>query len=62
MKTTVSFKSVSVGTELSIAQERTPDVIPVEACCLGWLESPVLPARLVEAEIREYAGPQFQGQ
>jgi uncharacterized protein YndB with AHSA1/START domain len=53
MKTTVSLKPVSVGTELSVVQEGIPDVIPVEACYLGWQESLVLLARLVEAEIRE---------
>lgn len=53
MKTTVSLKPVSVGTELSVVQEGIPDVIPVEACYLGWQESLVLLAKLVEAEIRE---------
>ncbi len=53
MKTTVSLKPVSVGTELSVVQEGIPEVIPVEACYLGWQESLVLLAKLVEAEIRE---------
>jgi uncharacterized protein YndB with AHSA1/START domain len=53
MKTTVSLQPVSVGTELSVVQEGIPDVIPVEACYLGWQESLVLLAKLVEAEIRE---------
>lgn len=53
MKTTVSLKPVSVGTELSVVQEKIPEVIPVEACYLGWQESLVLLAKLVEAEIRE---------
>ena len=53
MKTTVSLKAVSVGTELSVVQEGIPDVIPVEACYLGWQESLVLLAKLVEAEIHE---------
>ena len=53
MKTTVSLKAVSCGTELSVVQEGIPDVIPVEACYLGWQESLVLLAKLVEAEIRE---------
>ncbi len=51
MQTTVSLKKVSVGTELSIVQEGVPDVIPAEACYLGWQESLVLLAKLVEAEI-----------
>lgn len=53
MKTTVSLKTVSCGTELVIVQEGIPDVIPVESCYLGWQESLVLLAKLVEAEIRE---------
>jgi len=53
MKTTVSLKAVSCGTELSVVQEGIPDAIPVEACYLGWQESLVLLAKLVEAEIRE---------
>ena len=51
MQTTVSLKKVSVGTELNIVQEGVPDVIPAEACYLGWQESLVLLAKLVEAEI-----------
>ena len=51
MLVTISFKKVSVGTELSIVQEGIPDVIPTEACYLGWQESLVLLAKLVQAEI-----------
>jgi uncharacterized protein YndB with AHSA1/START domain len=51
MHVTVSLKKVSVGTELSITQEGVPDVIPAEACYLGWGESLVLLAKLVEPEI-----------
>ena len=40
-----------VGTELNIVQEGIPEVIPVEACYLGWQESLTLLAQLVEAEI-----------
>jgi uncharacterized protein YndB with AHSA1/START domain len=47
----VTLKKVSCGTELSIVQEGVPDVIPAEACYLGWQESLVLLAKLVEAEI-----------
>jgi uncharacterized protein YndB with AHSA1/START domain len=53
MQVTVSLKAVSCGTELSIVQEGIPDVIPVEMCYLGWQESLVLLAKLVEPEIRE---------
>jgi uncharacterized protein YndB with AHSA1/START domain len=51
MQTTVTLKKVSVGTELSIVQEGVPEVIPAEACYLGWQESLTLLAKLVEAEI-----------
>ena len=51
MVTTVTLKKVSVGTELNIVQEGIPDVIPAEACVLGWQESLALLAKLVEAEI-----------
>jgi len=51
MQVTVSLKKVSVGTELNIVQEGVPDVIPPEACYLGWQESLTLLAKLVEAEI-----------
>jgi len=53
MTTTVTLKAVSCGTELDVVQEGIPEVIPVEACHLGWQESLVLLAKLVEAEIRE---------
>lgn len=53
MQVTVALKAVSCGTELSIVQEGIPDVIPVEMCYLGWQESLVSLARLVEPEIRE---------
>ena len=53
MKTTVSLEAVSCGTELNIVQEGIPELIPVESCYLGWQESLVLLAKLVEAEIRE---------
>ncbi len=51
MRTTVSLKAVSCGTELSIMQEGIPAGIPTEACYLGWQESLTLLAHLVEAEI-----------
>lgn len=53
MQTTVSLQEVSCGTEMNVVQEGIPDVIPLEACYLGWQESLVLLAKLVEAEIRE---------
>jgi uncharacterized protein YndB with AHSA1/START domain len=51
MHVTVELKQVSVGTEINITQEGIPDVIPAEACYLGWQESLTLLAKLVEAEI-----------
>ena len=51
MHVTISLKKVSVGTELNIVQAGIPDVIPPEACYLGWQESLTLLAKLVEAEI-----------
>jgi uncharacterized protein YndB with AHSA1/START domain len=51
MMTTVTLKAVSCGTDLHVVQEGIPAVIPVEQCYLGWQESLVLLAKLVEAEI-----------
>ena len=51
MQTTYTLEAVSCGTALSIVQEGLPDVIPPEACCLGWQESLILLAKLVEADI-----------
>ncbi len=48
---TVSFKRVLCGTELSIEQAGVPDVIPPEMCYLGWNESLMQLATLVEPEI-----------
>ena len=51
MQVTISLKKVSCGTEINITQEGVPDIIPAEACYLGWQESLALLAKLVEAEI-----------
>ncbi len=51
MTTTISLKEVSCGTELNIVQEGVPDVIPPEACYMGWQESLNLLTQLVEPEI-----------
>jgi uncharacterized protein YndB with AHSA1/START domain len=53
IQVTVTLKKVSVGTEVHIVQEGVPEVIPAEACYLGWQESLVLLAKLVEAEIQD---------
>jgi len=51
MHTTVVLKKVFCGTELNVTQEGIPAVIPAEACYLGWQESLMLLAKLVEVEI-----------
>lgn len=51
MQTTITLAPVSCGTELHVAQEGIPDVIPVEQCYLGWQESLALLTLLVEADI-----------
>ena len=48
---TVSLKPVLCGTELSITQSGIPDPIPLEMCYLGWQESLLQLATLVEPEI-----------
>jgi uncharacterized protein YndB with AHSA1/START domain len=53
MQVTITFKKVSVGTELNVVQDGVPDVIPPEACYLGWQESLILLGKLVEPEIQE---------
>jgi uncharacterized protein YndB with AHSA1/START domain len=55
MVTTVQIRAVLVGTELSIEQAGIPEQIPVEMCYLGWQESLVQLARLVEPEIPDGA-------
>ena len=50
MKNTITFKRVSVGTDVEIIQEGIPEAIPAEACYLGWQESLNLLKLLVEAE------------
>jgi uncharacterized protein YndB with AHSA1/START domain len=51
MQVTIAISQVLVGTEVLIVQEGVPDVIPAEACYLGWQESLTLLAQLVEAAI-----------
>lgn len=53
MKVTVTLTKVSVGTELNIEQAGIPDLIPAEACYLGWQDSLRNLARLVESDIQE---------
>ena len=51
MITTVSFKAVSIGTELNISQTGIPAVIPAEMCYLGWQDSLEKLKKLVEPNI-----------
>lgn len=53
IEVTVRLRKVSVGTELDITQAGLPDVIPPEACYLGWQDSLQNLARLVEPEINQ---------
>lgn len=55
MQVTVELRKVSCGTELTVTQEGVPDVIPPEACYLGWQESLVLLGKLVETEVPDGA-------
>jgi uncharacterized protein YndB with AHSA1/START domain len=51
MLTTIELREVVCGTELKVTQEGIPAAIPAEACYLGWQESLLLLAQLVEPEI-----------
>jgi uncharacterized protein YndB with AHSA1/START domain len=53
LQTTVTLRAIFFGTELNVVQEGIPEIIPAEACYLGWQESLVLLAKLVEPEIRQ---------
>ena len=53
MQVTITLKKVMVGTELNVVQEGIADVIPVEACYLGWQQSLENLAKLVEPDIKQ---------
>jgi uncharacterized protein YndB with AHSA1/START domain len=53
MQTTITLREVFCGVEMKVVQEGIPAVIPAEACYLGWQESLLLLAQLVEPEIRQ---------
>jgi uncharacterized protein YndB with AHSA1/START domain len=53
IRVTVTLRKVSCGTEMNIVQDGVPAVIPAESCYLGWQDSLMLLAKLVEAEIPE---------
>ena len=51
MEVEVRLKAVSCGTELNVVQSGSPEAIPLEMCHLGWQESLIQLAWLVEPEI-----------
>jgi uncharacterized protein YndB with AHSA1/START domain len=53
MQVTVTLEEAVVGTELTIVQEGIPEAIPVAACYLGWQESLMNLAKLVEPDIND---------
>ena len=53
MQVTVTLRRVSCGTELTVVQDGIPEMIPLEACYLGWQESLMLLALLVEAQVSQ---------
>lgn len=53
MKVTVNLNAVASGTEVNIEQQGIPDLIPPDACYLGWQESLRKLARLVEPDINQ---------
>jgi len=53
MLVTVTFRETMGLTEINITQENIPSMIPVEMCYLGWNESLMKLANLVEPEINQ---------
>lgn len=53
LNVTITLRKVLVGTEMNVVQEGIPDVIPVEACYLGWQQSLDNLAQLVEPDIKQ---------
>lgn len=51
MHVTVTLEPVVCGTSMHVVQEGIPEIIPVEMCHLGWQESLVALAMLVEPDI-----------
>ena len=51
MEVSVNLRTVACGTEVEIVQAGIPAVIPVEFCYLGWQESLMQLAHVVEPEI-----------
>ncbi len=57
MEVTVTLRTVACGTELQVVQEGIPEVIPAEMCYLGWQESLLQLAQLVEPDIPDGGSP-----
>lgn len=55
MTKTITLRTVSCGTEIEILHEGLPTAIPAEMCYLGWQESLLQLANLVEADISDGA-------
>jgi uncharacterized protein YndB with AHSA1/START domain len=53
MRVTVELKAVASGTEVRISQAGVPDLIPPDACYLGWQDSLAKLEKLVTPEINE---------
>jgi uncharacterized protein YndB with AHSA1/START domain len=51
MTVTVVLKKVMCGTEINVTQEGVPAMIPAEMCYLGWQESFIQLAQVVEPDI-----------
>ena len=51
MRVVISLRGVACGTEVQIQQQGIPAMIPVESCYLGWQESLMQLAMLVDPEI-----------
>ena len=51
MITTIEINAVAMGTELRAEQSGIPDMIPLDACYVGWQQSLQFLAKLVEPEI-----------
>lgn len=55
MNVTITLRTVDCGTELHIVQSGIPDAIPTESCYLGWQESLLQLANVVEPGIPDAA-------
>lgn len=53
MITLIEINAVSMGTELRAEQSGIPDMIPLDACYVGWQQSLQFLAKLVEPEIEQ---------